>query len=245
MSHWLICQLDSGRFNKKSVIPFSVIQETRKPRSIIGSSGTAFNRSHFSLYGLGWDLTDYEGREIVSHTGGVNGFVTSVTLLPEENLGIVVLTNTDQNYFYEALKWEILDAYLNLPYRNYSKLYNGYFKTGSEREISVFNAQKDTVAMHQKPSTEIKNFTGHYLHPVYGYLDITLVDNRLKMTFEHHPNLNGSLEYLSANRFLCTYNDPAYGIKVLTFKTENGKVRSVIVRVNDFVEFIPYEFVKQ
>ncbi|MCU0462779.1 MAG: serine hydrolase [Bacteroidales bacterium] len=245
MSHWLICQLDSGRFNGKSVIPFSVIRETRQPRSVIGSSSSPFNRSHFSLYGLGWDLTDYEGREIVSHTGGVNGFVTSVTFLPEENLGIVVLTNTDENYFYEALKWEILDSYLNLPYRNYSQLYNKYFKLSSERKISVYKAQKDSVAMYLKPSISLKNFTGHYLHPVYGYLDITQADNRLKMTFEHHPNLVGNLEYLSGERFLCTYSDPVYGIKVLTFKIDNGKVKSVIVRVNDFIEFLPYEFVKQ
>ena len=81
-----------------------------------------FNRGHFSLYGLGWFLEEYEGRKIISHTGGVNGFVTSVTLIPEEKLGILVFTNTDANSFYEALKMEIRDAYLKLPYRNYSKV---------------------------------------------------------------------------------------------------------------------------
>ena len=245
MSHWLICQLDSGRYDGKPVIPFAVIQETRKPRSIIGNSNSSFNRTHFSLYGLGWQLTDYEGREIVSHTGGVNGFVTSVTLLPEEKLGVVVLTNTDANEFYEALKWEIVDAYLNLPYRNYSNLYLNFFKKYSGRELSQYKAQKDTVAMHVKPATDLKNFTGHYLHPVYGYLNITLTGDQLKMTFEHHPNLTGILECLGGNRFLCTYNDPIYGIKVLPFKIENNQVKSLHLRVADFVDFTEYEFVKQ
>jgi CubicO group peptidase (beta-lactamase class C family) len=245
MSHWLICQLDNGKYNGIPVIPFPVIQETRKPRSIIGNSNPPFNRSHFSLYGLGWELTDYEGREIVYHGGGVNGFLTSVTMIPEEKLGVIVLTNTDQNYLSEALKWEIVDAYLNLPYRNYSKTFLKYFKIGTGRDFSAYRSLKDSVAMHIKPSVDLRNYTGHYVNPVYGYLDIVLSGNNLRMTFEHHPNLTGILEGLGGNRFLCTYNDPGFGIKVLPFKIENNRVKSLVLRVADFVEFTEYEFVKQ
>jgi CubicO group peptidase (beta-lactamase class C family) len=245
MSHWLICQLDSGRYNGKSIIPFPVIQETRKPNSIIGNSYAPFNHTHFSLYGLGWELSDYEGREIVSHTGGVNGFVTSVTLLPEEKLGVVILTNTDQNYFFEALKWEILDAYLNLPYRNYSKLYLGYYKQYLDKELHQYLSQKDTISQHPRPLTDLQNFAGHYTHPIYGFLDISKTGNQLTMTFEHHPDLKGKLECLGGNRLLCTYNDPTYGIKVLPFKIEHNQVISFQLRVADFVEFTDYEFVKQ
>lgn len=245
LSHWLICQLDSGKYNGKSVIPFPVILDTRGPRSIEGISNSPFNQSHFSLYGLGWELMDYESREIVSHTGGVNGFVSSVTLLPEEKLGVVVLTNTDANGFYEALKWEIVDAYLNLPYRNYSNFYLGFYKNFTKREFSQYRAEKDTVAMHNKSATDLKNFTGHYVHPVYGYLDISLTGDQLKMTFEHHPNLTGKLECLGGNRFLCTYSDPVFGVKVLPFEIENNQIKSLQLRVADFVEFTDYEFVKQ
>ena len=103
------------------MIPFKVLQRTRQPQTIQGRVRHPFNKGHYNLYGLGWGLMDYEGTEIISHTGGVNGFVTSVTLLPEENLGVVVLTNTDQNGFFQMLKWEIIDAYLGLPYRNYDE----------------------------------------------------------------------------------------------------------------------------
>lgn len=245
LSHWLICQLDSGRYNGKSVIPFQVILDTRRPRSIEGTINSPFNRCHYRLYGLGWELMDYESREIVSHTGGVNGFVTSVTLLPEEKLGIVVLTNTDANAFYEALKWEIVDAYLNLPYRNYSNYVLNRYKKFKDGELSQYRAQKDTVAMHNKSIIDLKNFTGHYVHPVYGYLDISLTGDLLKMTFEHHPDLTGTLEYLSDNRFICTYSDPVFGVKALPFKIENSHVKSLQLRVADFVEFTDYEFVKQ
>ena len=54
-----------------------------------------------------------------------------------------------------------------------------------------------------------------------------------------------TLEALGGNRFFCTYSDPLYGRKVLTFTVENNKVKSITVRVADFVEFIPYEFYKK
>jgi len=245
MSHWLICQLDSGRYDGKQVIPFSVIKITRRPESIIGNSNPTFNSTHFSLYGLGWELTDYESREIVSHTGGVNGFVSSVTLLPEENLGVVILTNTDQNYLYEALKWEIVDAYMKLPYRDYSDLYYEYFQYSSAQDLSDYKAERDTIAMHKKPSTELKNFAGHYTNTVYGYLDIKTSGNNLVMTFEHHPNLTATLEYMNDGRFLCTYDDPTFGIRVIPFKIVNSQVLSLQLRVAQFVEYTEYEFVKQ
>ena len=245
MSHWLICQLDSGRYNGKQVIPFPVIQETRNPKSIIGHSWFPFNRTHYLLYGLGWDLTDYEGREIVSHTGEISGFVTSVTLLPEEKLGVVVLTNTDQNYFHESLKWMIVDAYLNLPYRNYSSFFFDDLKRDSERRFLKYKALEDTIALHNKPLTDLKNFSGNYINPIYGYLNIINTYDYLTMTFEHHPNLSGKLECLGGNRFLCTYSDPTYGAKVISFEIENDIVKSMKLRVADFVDFTEYEFIKQ
>jgi hypothetical protein len=67
----------------------------------------------------------------------------------------------------------------------------------------------------------------------------------LKMTFEHHPDLTGTLEYLAGNRFLCTYSDPTFGIKAIPFEIENSQVKSLRLRVADFVEFIDYKFVMQ
>jgi len=165
MSHWVMMQLDNGKYNGQQVVPFSAIAQTRTPHSIIGNGGSMFNKAHFSLYGLGWDLQEYCGRKIVSHTGGVNGFVTSVTLIPEEKLGIIVFTNTDQNYFYEALKWEVMDAYFDKPYRNYSKIYfvTGYAQS-FEREKEKNKMFKDSVALNLKTDLPVTAYTGNYFN---------------------------------------------------------------------------------
>jgi CubicO group peptidase (beta-lactamase class C family) len=245
LSHWVMAQLDNGKYEGKQIISVAALRQTRLPHSILGNGNVLFNRGHFSLYGLGWLLQEYSGRRVISHTGGVNGFVTSVTLIPEESLGIIVLTNTDANSFYEALKWEIMDAYLGLPYRNYSDTYLGFQKRGDEETQKQQKAQRDTIAMHPKTDLPLTAFAGEYVHNVYGKMTITLENNKLVARFEHHKGRYAELEALSGSRFLATFNDPLYGINVWPFTIEKGKVKSVTMTVASFVEFTPYEFYKK
>lgn len=244
MNKWLIAQLDSGRVDGKQVIPASAIEETWHPHSIMGDQPPIFNTGHFSLYGLGWFLQEYNGKKMVSHTGGINGFVTSVTLFPEEKLGIVVLTNTDANGFFEALKWEIADAWLGLPYRNYNGLalqQHANWLNRHEKEIAL---KRDTINSKPKTALPLSAYAGNYKHEVYGNMTIQLDNGEMVMRFEHHSNRFSRLEPLGGNRFLSTWNDPLYGVRVLTFTLEKEKVKSITVRVGDFIEFTPYEFVK-
>ncbi|MEP0861940.1 MAG: serine hydrolase [Ignavibacterium sp.] len=245
LSHWIIAQLDSGKYNKQNVIPFSVIQKTRQLLSIERRVRHPYNKTHYSLYGMGWAFQDYEGREMIMHTGGVNGFVTSVTLIPEEKLGVVVLTNTDQNAFFQSLKWEIIDAYLGLPYRNYdSSFYAGFIKR-QETNNKWLKEVRDSVAMNIKPELSLTEFEGKYKHEVYGFAELKKVNDKLELTLEHHSKLKAKLEYIGNNRFLCTYSDPTYGIKVFSFEIENGKVKSFDLYVDDFIDYEAYKFVKQ
>ncbi len=245
LSHWVIAQLDSGKYDGREIIPWQAIKLAQTPQSIIRPGRHPFNRSNFSLYGLGWDIQDYEGRRIVSHTGGTDGFVTSVTLLPEEKLGVVVLTNTDMNGFYQALKWEIIDAYLGLPYRNYSQAYLNRYLPGMRSEWEAIASLQDSVQMNVKPSLKLKEFEGRYRHEVYGYADLKADGNALVMTLEHHSNLSARLGHISGDRFLCTYSQPLWGIRVFPFVIEKGQVKSFTLSVADFLEFTTYDFVKE
>jgi CubicO group peptidase (beta-lactamase class C family) len=244
MSKWVMMQLNNGKLDGKEIIPASAIAQTRTPHSILGNGGHMFNKSHFALYGLGWFLEEYAGRKIVAHTGGVNGFVTSVCLIPEEKLGIIVLTNTDANGFFEALRNEIEDAYLGLPYRNYSKVYLGFQKGDDAEKAKQYKVIGDSIALNPKTALPLTSYAGEYMHDVYGKMNIKIEDGKLIMRFEHHKGRSGTLEPLGGNRFFCTYNDPLYGMKKLEFTVANKKVKSLTVKVADFVEFTPYEFIK-
>jgi CubicO group peptidase (beta-lactamase class C family) len=244
LSHWVMALLDNGAYDGNEVIAASAIEQTRRPHSVMGNARHPFSDTQFNLYGLGWRLTDYAGKKMVAHTGGVNGFVTGICLFPSEKLGIIVLTNTDTNAFFEALRNEIQDAYLGLPYRNYSRLFLESHRANLEESEQLLSAYRDTIALKLPADLPLKAFAGTYVHAVYGAMVISQEGDALKARFEHHHELVATLESLGGNRFLATFNDPVYGIKVWPFTIENGSVRSATVRVADFVEFLPYEFVK-
>src|SRR6202042_1374510 len=72
-------------------------------------------KANFADYALGWGLHDYRGRKLIGHTGGVAGFVSRVMLVPDENLGIVILTNAEQDGAFDAILYHVIDYYLQAP----------------------------------------------------------------------------------------------------------------------------------
>lgn len=244
MTHWLRMQLDSGRFGGRQVIPFAALQSTRTAHTIVSSQPSPFFPRHFNLYGLGWFLQDYDGRQVITHTGGVNGFVTLTAVVPEERLGIVVLTNTDVNAFYQALYHQLLDAYLERPYRNYHQVFWGQAREQEALDRAKLDADLAQVARKPKPALPLARYAGTYAHPVYGEMAVKLEGGKLNMYFSRHPNVVGRLQPKEGNTFLCTYSDPTYGIYPAPFTVEGKAVKSVSVKVNDFLEYDPYVFVK-
>jgi CubicO group peptidase (beta-lactamase class C family) len=246
MSKWISVLLNEGNIDNNNVIPTLAIQKTWYPRSIIGNANTGLGaKRNFALYGLGFGLDDYEGKKMVSHDGGVNGYVSNVTLFPSEKLGFVILTNTDQNALYQALRYQLADAFLGLPYKNYSLLFQQYIKKERTDDIKQEKIMKDSVQLKLAPALPIKNYTGSYFNEVYGNMKISLENNQLRMDFEHHPKMYALLQSLGNERFYVTFSDITFGKTVFSFNIKAGKVKSVIVKVADFVERTPYEFIKK
>src|SRR4030095_13609878 len=96
MAQWIRLQLGRGTFAGKKIFSSDRSREMWTPQTIVGGiseQAEKFNpTTHFNLYGLGWGINDYQGRKIISHGGGLDGMVSRVALMPEENLGLVVLT---------------------------------------------------------------------------------------------------------------------------------------------------------
>ncbi|MCJ8208298.1 serine hydrolase [Mucilaginibacter sp. RS28] len=245
MNKWMMALLDNGKVGARQVIPAAAIATTRQAQDIVGSSTRLNGDTYYELYGLGWVLQDYAGKRLVMHDGGVNGFVSSVTLLPSENLGIVILTNSDQNYLYEALRWEILDAFLKRPYYNYSDKYLAMFKSRYNEDLQNAAKMRDSVAMNLKPELSLNKYTGEYVNDLYGKLTVTKGDNNdLEIRFEHHPRMFARAQPLGGNRFYITFSDPVFGKAIFPFTVQNGKVISLRVKVADEVEYTPYDFRK-
>jgi CubicO group peptidase (beta-lactamase class C family) len=104
MAKWLLLQLNDGKYNGKQLLSAEQIQESRKPQ--IKISGDA-------AYGLGWMLREYKGQKLVAHDGSVEGYSAIVALLPESNMGLVLLTNVTQTGLLGITMNMVWEALLN------------------------------------------------------------------------------------------------------------------------------------
>ena len=245
LSHWLLMQLDSGKFEGNEVIPAAAIRETWKSQMVVSDiNNPDFPMKHFTTYGLGLELSDYAGRKVMSHSGGADGFVTEVMFVPQERLGIVVLTNTDANYFFELMAYQILESYLQQPYRNLSEMNYKDYKEGIFAQESEIKEWMERLALKPEPSLPLDRYSGKYTNSVYGDIEIKKENNKLNIYFSHHPQNIGRLEAYGGNDFVCTYSSRTYGVKMISFTAENEKVKTVTIRVNDNIDLMPYEFTK-
>lgn len=259
LANWLLMQLDSGKFEGKRVVPFEALQMTRASNTIVADMNPK-GGSNFQNYGLGWFLVDYNGRKVIRHDGGADGFVTTTCLVPSLGLGITVLTNTDVNAFYSALRTQIIDAYLNLPYSNHSERIYKVVSANTKTENEETKKMKEAAAKKPIPAMLMEDYAGTYTNEVYGKIVIRSIsspiyigndntpkpgEKSLTILFTHHPFLTGKLEPMGENDFLCTYSVATYGIKKINFIVKEGKIKNVIIRVNDFVDRMEYEFTKE
>lgn len=244
LTHWLQMQLDSGRYNGNQVLPWQVVKRTRQVETILNSTKSSVYPSHYTGYALGVMQRDYNGRQVYWHTGGADGFVTNTCFVPEEQLGITILTNNDNQNFYEALRYQLLDAYLGVPYTNRSK-------AQLEQFLQYDQATKDSILAWKarvkgnKPTLSYIQYTGTYSNDLYGFISIAPAGDDLKVKFLGHSNLTGTLQYMDNDEWLITYSNPVFGVFPVKFTKEGTSIVAVDIKVNDFIEYDAYHFTKQ
>ncbi|MDP4131890.1 MAG: serine hydrolase [Bacteroidota bacterium] len=243
LSHWLLMQLDSGKYNGIQVLPWKAVQKTRDVNIMISSRKSNYLPTHFTGYGLGLFVGDYQGRQIYWHTGGAGGMVSNVCFVPEEKLGIAILTNNDNQDFFESLRYQILDSYLDVPYVNRSLHDLAGFEHKRKAQADQIHKWKTNVKRN-KPQLPLSSYTGLYSNPLYGPIQIVQQENQLIIHFGTKPELSATLDYLDNGYWLLSYNNIEYGIFKVKFRIQDGKVKSITTKQNPFVEYDPYLFTK-
>lgn len=246
ISKWLMMQLDSGKYEGRRIMPFEVLQKTRAINTITRSTKHPTLPVHIQGYGLGVFTSDYNGRQVYFHTGGADGFVTNTCFVPEENLGIVILTNNDNQSFFEALRYQLLDAYLDMPFVNRSQQLLTRFAKEEKENIRLINSLMARVT-GKKPLLDLNAYIGIYENELYGPIEINPDEKKgqLNIDFKGHNNLKATLQYMDNDQWLLIYNNLSFGIFSVNFKMSGMKVISIELRVNDFIDYDAYNFVKK
>lgn len=200
MAKWVQVQLNRGKFVDRDGRLFSDKQsrEMWSPQTILPTGDPpavlAALKTNFADYALGWGLREYHGHKLVGHTGGVGGFVSRVMLVPDENLGVVVLTNAEEGGAFDSILYHVLDYYMHVPpsdwIGNFKKL-----KDDEERNASESMKKAETGrATSSKPSLPLEKYSGTYNDAWYGPITIRSENGGLTISFDHTPGMVGDLQ---------------------------------------------------
>ena len=235
MTHWIRMQLDTGTYAGKKIISAKSLYETHSPQTIIASPpDTLFPSNHFSLYGMGWVLQDYRGRELVWHNGGIDGMLSEVRLVPEEKLGFVILSNAEGHNMNPAIAYRILDAYLGAPARDWSTVFLAQQKKGEAMQAETERKMEAARAKNTRPSLPLERYAGTYADSTYGSATVKLEDG--KLVLRYGPTFEGDLEHWHYDTFRASWRDKRLGKSLVTFALD-ARARVTDMKVEGLADF--------
>jgi CubicO group peptidase (beta-lactamase class C family) len=213
MTRWVMMQLNRGKYGEKGskqLLMERTHREMWTPQTIIPvRSGGPYN-SHFAGYGLGWRLTDVSGYLQASHTGGLAGIVTQVTLIPELKLGIIVFTNQQEGSAFTAITNAIKDGYLGVTGNDWVKTLKESVDRNQAEAKKITDdiwAKVDANRSKTAATPDHSTYAGTYSDPWFGDIVISEEDGKLRFRAVKSPRLRGEMLYYTGNTFIVKWDD--------------------------------------
>lgn len=204
MSQWLKLHLNDGSLNDKSIISEEQIREMRHPhisKRVGAGSESLWPTKHFSAYGLGWDLFDYNGYKVVTHGGGYDGMISQTVMVPELDLGFVVLTNNLNSLPY-ALMFSVLDEYTEIEEKqDWADLFLEFDRSGKEAEQREEYSKAQKRVPDTRPSMPLGQYVGTYYGEMYGKAEVKQINGKLEVQFLPTSIFHGKLEHWHYDTF--------------------------------------------
>ncbi|MEM7657479.1 MAG: serine hydrolase [Bacteroidota bacterium] len=246
LSHWLQLQLNMGSYGGQSIVSPEIIQETRTSHNLLTVSN--FQRqlsptTHFRTYGLGWQLQDYHGRMVVQHTGGMDGMYSYTGFLPEEGVGVIVLSNRDNHYLINALPLYLFDHSLGIAETDWSQTYLELFRNSEVAAMRKLEKEQSQADWSQ-PTLPVEQYLGRYRCQMYGEATLQMQGDSIIMKLSGHPKIQGVLEHWQQDIWTATWNDPIWHQSKISFTVDPaGGVQAFEMQVRpDWIDPFVYQF---
>ena len=211
MTQWIRLLLADGQYGGNRLLSADTMSELFTPQTVMGLAAPEVKaygpqirgHTHFVAYGLGWMLYDYRGRKIASHTGAIDGMRAALGLIPEERLGIVVLTNLNFENLAPALMFKVLDAYLGVRPWDSLATWLTEARAADERAEQKWATREKERVSNTTPSCPLAQYAGVYEDAYCGRLTVTREDGALVLRYGQSHR--GDLTHWHYDTFLVTW----------------------------------------
>ncbi len=231
MARWMIFQLgEAGVYQGKRLISRENILETHQPQQVFRLEDPM--TEPLRGYGLGWGLRQYEGYRVSQHSGATDGMTSFLVLLPEKDLGILVVSNLFCNFRPAVINY-ILDGMLDIERDKdwHAHFFDTYIEDKAramERRAAIEGHRTENTS----PSRPLEAYTGDYHHIVYDNAKITLgEDGRLIMQLWDDEEMIADLEHWHYDTFRAHWRNLSMREKFITFDLDQyGEVKQLNVK---------------
>jgi len=234
MSKWMIVRLNKGKYGtdlNSSLFSLENHNEMWRIHTVLETNDNPRYNSHFNGYGLGWVLTDVVGKFEVSHTGAVPGMLSIVTMYPDLNLGIVILTNTENGGggLFSSVTNTISDSYLGLDDFGWIDKMVAWSNNDKNEGDSVTKKTWEQVELAKKIKVENENFIGIYSDKWFGVVEVFEKNKQLWIKCSRSPKLNGPMALYNETTFAIKWEYQAMNCDAFALFSfdETGKAQSI------------------
>lgn len=209
MGKWIVAMLNGGRYGKgleNRLFSQAVATELWSLQTPIHNG----DPKSFAGYGLGWFVANANGHQHVWHTGGLGGMVSFVSLLPEQNLGVIVLTNQQSGGAFYAMANNIKDAYLGNKRQDWIKKYKDRQlaqETEAKQVVDKTWKAINEVQQQHKASLNPTTYTGNYKDVWFGEVTISKSSNGLFFQSANSPKLRGQMSFYKDSTYVVKWQD--------------------------------------
>jgi CubicO group peptidase (beta-lactamase class C family) len=234
---WLKVHVNEGRVGDVQLISPGNLKQMHLPQTIIPGGGfyEALLGNTIFTYGMGWFVEPYRGYTLVHHGGNVEGHSLIIGLVPQEKVGVVVLTNIAMLPLRDVLLYESIDRVLDLPDRNWNIKFHEMFDPIIAGEAKSKQTAAEERIENAPPTHPLETYTGSYQADGYPDFAVKLDGQDLR------ARTVGSLDWFELrhyhyNVFEWHLDVFDFWIKIRFLVNDNGEIETIAIPIEPEVE---------
>jgi len=238
MSQYVLFHLSKGKRGETQLLSESNAFQSQTPQMVISGAPT-FPELGFNSYGMALLISAYRGHRLVEHGGGIDGFSALLSFMPQDGIGMIILTNLGGNPLPQILSFNVYDRLLGLEQIPWGQRFKERQKKQEESEQEAKKKGYTPRREGTHPSHELKEYAGEYENPGYGIVRIELANDELRMTFNR---MTSPLKHFHYDLFEIPENplDPFQRMKVSFTTNLKGDIGSLSIPLEPNVKEIVF-----
>lgn len=248
---WQLMHLNAGEINNGEALiskqSHAALWKMRTPMAVSAIQKSR-DKTNYRGYGLGFNLNDYHGVKVISHGGALIGIYSHLTLVPELDFAVTILTNQQNGAAYNVIKNQILNFIMEIDNQNTAQeIYNSSIQTRKKEEKRLKNLKGNGL-----PAFDDSAYIGIYRDNWWGDVEISQQETGLYLTSQRSPSLRGKLQHFEANIFMVRWDDRNHEADAFVLFSANGqgeitsfKMKSISPRTDFSYDFHHVTLIKQ